>query len=134
MQAASDASGFSALIGWMAPFGGEGLPRLTFTIFWENLAIGIAGAAYIAWLSSIVAKKYAAVQYALLASLTLLVGTLGRGALGEMIEVKGYHYVFIFTALIGIVAVVLCVFEWIRETRAGAKSGVVQPDPQIAAE
>ena len=134
MQAASDAIGFSALIGWMAPFGGEGLPRLTFTIFWENLAIGIAGAAYIAWLSSIVAKKYAAVQYALLASLTLLVGTLGRGALGEMIEVKGYHYVFIFTALIGIVAVVLCVFEWIRETRAGAKSGVVQPDPQIAAE
>ncbi|MEL7691310.1 AmpG family muropeptide MFS transporter [Citromicrobium bathyomarinum] len=134
MQAASDAIGFSALIGWMAPFGGEGLPRLTFTIFWENLAIGIAGAAYIAWLSSIVAKKYAAVQYALLASLTLLVGTLGRGALGEMIEVKGYHYVFIFTALIGIVAVVLCVLEWIRETRAGAKSGVVQPDPQIAAE
>ena len=134
MQAASDAIGFSALIGWMAPFGGEGLPRLTFTIFWENLAIGIAGAAYIAWLSSIVAKKYAAVQYALLASLTLLVGTLGRGALGEMIEVKGYHYVFIFTALIGIVAGVLCVLEWIRETRAGAKSGVVQPDPQIAAE
>ena len=39
-----------------------------------------------------------------------------------------------FTALIGIVAVVLCVLEWIRETRAGAKSGVVQPDPQIAAE
>ncbi len=63
MQAASDAIGFSALIGWMAPFGSEGLARLTFTIFWENIAIGIAGAAYIAWLSSIVAKKYAAVQY-----------------------------------------------------------------------
>ena len=86
MQASSDAIGFSALIGWMAPFGSEGLARLTFTIFWENLAIGIAGAAYIAWLSSIVAKKYAAVQYALLASLTLLIGTIGRGALGQMIE------------------------------------------------
>jgi len=132
MQAASNAIGFTALIGWMAPFGSEGLARLTFTIFWENLAIGIAGAAYIAWLSSIVAKKYAAVQYALLASLTLLVGTLGRGALGEMIEDRGYYFVFIFTAVIGVVAVVLCVLEWMREARAGAKSGVVQPDPQIA--
>jgi len=129
MQAASDAIGFSALIGWMAPFGSEGLARLTFTIFWENIAIGIAGAAYIAWLSSIVAKQYAAVQYALLASLTLLIGTLGRGALGQMIEDRGYYFVFVFTALIGVVAVVLCVLEWIRETRAGAAAGVIAPDP-----
>ena len=135
MQAASDAIGFSSLIGWMAPFGSEGLARLTFTIFWENLAVGIAGSAYVAWLSSIVAKKYAAVQYALLASLTLLIGTLGRGALGEMIEDRGYHYVFIFTAMIGIVAVVLCALEWFRVTRAGANSGVVAPDPvAVAAE
>ncbi|WP_324262781.1 MFS transporter [Altererythrobacter sp. H2] len=133
MQAASDAIGFTALIAWMAPFGSEALPRLTFTIFWENVAIGIAGAAYIAWLSSIVAKQYAAVQYALLASLTLLVGTLGRGALGQMIEDRGYYYVFVFTALIGTVAVVLCIAEWIREARGGRASGVVQPDPAIAA-
>jgi PAT family beta-lactamase induction signal transducer AmpG len=92
------------------------------------LAIGIAGAAYIAWLSSIVAKKYAAVQFALLSSLTLLIGTLGRGALGQMIEDRGYYFVFIFTALIGVVAVVLCVIEWIRESRYGSHSGVVTPD------
>ena len=71
------------MAGWLAPLffvaapPSEGLAKLAFTIFWENLAIGIAGAAYIAWLSSIVAKKYAAVQFALLASLTLLIGTLG---------------------------------------------------------
>ncbi len=128
MQAASDAVGFSWLISHIAPFGSEGLPRLTFTIMWENLAIGIAGAAYVAWLSSIVSKKYAAVQYALLSSLTLLIGTLGRGALGEMIEEQGYYDVFILTTLIGFVAVVLCVVEWIREKRAGAKSGVVTPE------
>lgn len=137
MQAGSDALGFTALVNFIAGIFQmtdiDGLARLTFTIFWENLAIGIAGAAYIAWLSSIVAKQYAAVQYALLASLTLLVGTIGRGALGEMIEDRGYYYVFIFTALIGVVAVVLCIMEWIREARAGAKSGVVQPDPVIAA-
>jgi MFS transporter, PAT family, beta-lactamase induction signal transducer AmpG len=131
MQAGSDLIGFTWLIEFLAPFGSEGLPRLTFTIMWENLAIGIAGAAYIAWLSSIVAKGYSAVQYALLASLTLLVGTLGRGALGQMIEERGYYFVFIFTALIGVVAVVLCVLEWIREVRSGRAAGVVAPDPAV---
>ncbi len=129
MQWASDLVGFSALINFMAPFGSEGLPRLTFTILFENLAIGIAGAAYIAWLSSIVSKKYAAVQYALLSSLTLLVGTLGRGALGEMIQKQGYFDVFVLTTFIGMIAVVLCLAEWYRQSRAGAKSGVVTPDP-----
>ena len=134
MQAGSDAIGFTWLVNAMtsalAPLffvaapPSEGLAKLAFTIFWENFAIGIAGAAYIAWLSSIVAKKYAAVQFALLASLTLLIGTLGRGALGQMIEERGYYYVFIFTALIGVVAVVLCVLEWIREARLGRASGV----------
>lgn len=133
MQAASDAIGFSAMIGFIAPFGSEGLARLTFTIMFENLAIGIAGAAYVAWLSSIVNKKFAAVQYALLSSLTLLVGTLGRGALGEMIEDRGYYDVFIFTTAIGGLAVVLCLAEWYREKRAGRASGVVTPDHHVAA-
>lgn len=131
MQSASDAIGFSALIGFMAPFGSDALPRLTFTIMWENLAIGIAGAAYVAWLSSIVSKKYSAVQYALLSSLTLLVGTLGRGALGEMIEERGYYWVFLFTTAIGAVAVVLCIMEWIRERSSGRAAGVVTPDRKV---
>jgi PAT family beta-lactamase induction signal transducer AmpG len=131
MSAVSRATGFTWAV---EQFGGsEKLARLMITIGGENLAIGIAGAAYIAWLSSIVAKGYSAVQYALLASLTLLVGTLGRGALGEMIEQRGYHFVFIFTALIGVVAVVLCVLEWIREARAGRASGVVAPEHLQAA-
>jgi MFS transporter, PAT family, beta-lactamase induction signal transducer AmpG len=142
MQAASDAMGFTWLVNitatglaplfFVAAPPSEGLARLAFTIFWENLAIGIAGAAYIAWLSSIVAKRYAAVQFALLASLTLLIGTLGRGALGQMIEDRGYYFVFIFTALIGVIAVVLCALEWWRQARAGGASGVVQPDPALA--
>lgn len=142
MQAASDAIGFTWLVNitanglaplfFVAAPPSEGLARLAFTIFWENLAIGIAGAAYIAWLSSIVAKRYAAVQFALLASLTLLIGTLGRGALGQMIEDRGYYFVFIFTALIGVIAVALCALEWWRQARSGAASGVVQPDPALA--
>ena len=133
MQAASDAIGFSALIGFLAPFGSEALPRLAFTIMWENVAIGIAGAAYVAWLSSIVSKKYSAVQYALLSSLTLLVGTLGRGALGEMIEKQGYYDVFILTTLIGMLAVVLCVFEWIRVVRSGRSQNAPPPGSEAVA-
>ncbi|OBV11682.1 AmpG family muropeptide MFS transporter [Erythrobacter dokdonensis] len=128
MQAASDAVGFTWLIMQVPVIGSPALAKLTFTVMFENLAIGIAGAAYVAWLSSIVSKQYSAVQYALLSSLTMLVGTLGRGALGEMIEDQGYYDVFVLTTLIGLVAVALCIAEWVRQARAGRTSGVVTPE------
>jgi PAT family beta-lactamase induction signal transducer AmpG len=128
MQAASDAVGFTWAIMQVPVIGSPALAKLTFTVMFENLAIGIAGAAYIAWLSSIVSKQYSAVQYALLSSLTLLVGTLGRGALGEMIENRGYFDVFVLTTLIGFVAVALCLAEWYRQVRFGRAAGVVTPE------
>lgn len=128
MQAASDATGFTLLISTLAPFGSEALPRLTFTIMWENLAVGVAGTAFVAWLSSIVAKGYSAVQYALLSSLTMLVGTLGRGALGQMIEEQGYFYVFVLTTGIGFIAVILVLIEWWRESRGKEAAGIVAPE------
>jgi PAT family beta-lactamase induction signal transducer AmpG len=127
MSAVSNAIGFTWAIEHLG--GSEKLARLMVTIGAENFSTGIAGAAYIAWLSSIVAKGHSAVQYALLSSLTLLVGTLGRGALGQLIEERGYYTMFMFVTLIGIVAIVLCVFEWIRERRRGSAAGVVAPDP-----
>ncbi|MEO1647712.1 MAG: hypothetical protein AAFR32_02725 [Pseudomonadota bacterium] len=132
MQAVSDAVGFTWLITQVPVIGSPSLAKLTFTIMFENLAIGIAGAAYIAWLSSIVSKQFSAVQYALLSSLTLLVGTLGRGALGEMIEVRGYFDVFVLTTFIGLIAVILCLAEWYRQSRAGKDAGVVTPQAQPA--
>jgi PAT family beta-lactamase induction signal transducer AmpG len=129
MQAVSDTVGVTWLTEQLG--GTPRLARLMVTIGMENFSTGIAGAAYIAWLSSIVAKGHSAVQYALLSSLTLLVGTLGRGALGQMIEERGYYDMFIFVTLIGLVAVVLCVFEWIREARYGRAAGVVAPDPAV---
>ncbi|MEL6877798.1 MAG: MFS transporter, partial [Pseudomonadota bacterium] len=132
MQAVSDAVGFTWAISQVPGIGSPELAKLTFTIMFENLAIGIAGAAYVAWLSSIVSKEYSAVQYALLSSLTLLVGTLGRGALGEMIEDQGYFDVFVLTTLIGFVAVALCLAEWFRESRAGKAAGIVTPEAHPA--
>jgi MFS transporter, PAT family, beta-lactamase induction signal transducer AmpG len=50
----------------------------------------------------------------LMASLTMLIGTLGRGALGELIEERGFAYVFILTALLGLVAVAASIAEALR--------------------
>lgn len=128
MQAASDMVGFTWLAG---QFGADDrLSKLMLTIGMENIAVGIAGAAFVAYLSSIVAKGYSAVQYALLSSLTLLVGTLGRPALGQMIEEQGYYDVFILTTLIGLFAVVLCVIEWIRISRSGKAQNAPPPEPE----
>jgi PAT family beta-lactamase induction signal transducer AmpG len=102
---------------WLtSQFGADArLSRLLLAITGENLAGGLAGAAFVAYLSSITAKSHAAVQYALLSSLTVLIGSLGRAALGEKIDAGGYAPVFFATAAIGMVAVGLCVLEWIRQ-------------------
>jgi MFS transporter, PAT family, beta-lactamase induction signal transducer AmpG len=95
------------------------MTRLLVAISGENIASGMAGAAFIAYLSSITSKEYSAVQYALLSSLTFLVGSLGRGALGEQIEIVGYAPVFVLTAAIGGVAVLFSLLEWWRQSRYG---------------
>ena len=95
-----------------------GLPlaRLITAIFAENVAVGVASAASVAFLSSIVNKKYAATQYALLVSLTFLIGVLGRPAIGQIIETEGFAAAFIVCAWLGAVAVVLTAAEWFRQS------------------
>lgn len=132
MQAVSDAIGFSWAISQVPVIGSPSLAKLTFAILFENLAIGIAGAAFVAYLSSIVNKAFSAVQYALLSSLTMLIGTLGRGALGELIEDRGYFDVFVLTTFIGFGAAFLCAAEWYRQVRAGRAAGIVTPEAQPA--
>lgn len=97
-------------------FGADGrMARLMLAISGENLANGIAGAAYVAFLSSITSKDHSAVQYALLSSLTFLIGSLGRGALGEYIDTAGYAPMFYLVAWIGGIAVVFCTLELLRD-------------------
>lgn len=93
------------------------MARLTTAIMGENLAVGFASVVYVAYLSSIVNPRFAAVQYALLGSLTMLIGQLGRPAIGAMIETDGFAPVFVLTALLGLIPVALSVFEWMREQR-----------------
>ena len=88
--------------------------RLLIAISGENIAGGLAGAAFVAYLSSITSREFSAVQYALLSSLTFLIGSLGRAAIGEAIDQIGYAPVFRFTAMIGLIAVFFVMLEWAR--------------------
>ena len=122
---ASGAPGMDAFLGFTrldALFGGFGenqlrMARLTLAILGENLAVGFASVVYLAYLTSMINPKYAAVQAALLGSLTMLVGQLGRPWLGALIESDGFAYVFVLTAGIGLIPVALAALEWWRQSR-----------------
>jgi PAT family beta-lactamase induction signal transducer AmpG len=111
----------------------ERMVRLLLAISFENISTGIAGAAFIAYVSGIVSKKFTAVQYALLSSLTFLIGSLGRGIAGEAFDLYGYATVFRWTAAAGLFAVLFVLLEGMRvaaERRRLEREGV----PAVGAE
>lgn len=116
---AIDAVGRTVGLHWLfALFGFDPrMIRLLLAISFENISTGIAGAAFVAYLSGIVSKRYTAVQYALLSSLTFLIGSLGRGIAGEAFDLYGYATVFRWTAAAGLVAVAFVCAEWVRVSR-----------------
>jgi len=117
IDAVGHAIGLHALFGL---FGFDArMVRLLLAISFENISTGLAGAAFVAYLSGIVSRRYTAVQYALLSSLTFLIGSLGRGVAGEAFDKYGYAPVFRWTAAAGLVAVVFVLLEWARAGRDG---------------
>jgi PAT family beta-lactamase induction signal transducer AmpG len=99
----------------------ERMMRLLITIAYENVATGLAGTAFVAYVSSVVSRRFTAIQYALLSSLTFLVGTLGRGVAGEAFDHYGYGPVFRWMALAGLVSVATVLGEWVRVARREKK-------------
>ena len=111
----------NVLLGW---FGADDrMVRLLIAICYENIATGVALTAFVAYLSGIISKKFTAVQYSLLSSLTFLVGSLGRGVAGESFDKYGYALVFRWTAAAGLIAVVFVLLEWARVAAEGRRSG-----------
>ncbi len=117
-QGASNVSAFMSATGLYGLFGaaqiGEPLARLMLVIAGENIAGGFAGAAFVAYLSALSNRTFGAVQFAVFISLALLIGTLGRGALGELVEAQGYAPMFIIAAWLGVLAIVFVLIEWAR--------------------
>ncbi|MFB4203979.1 Protein AmpG [wastewater metagenome] len=88
----------------------------------ENLASGLAGTAFIAWMSSLTSEQYTATQYALFSSLMTLPGKFLSGFGGMVVDADGYVTFFLVTAALGLPAVLLTL--WLMR-----RTPATRPDP-----
>jgi PAT family beta-lactamase induction signal transducer AmpG len=88
------------LFAWLATRGHD-LTALVWVISADNLASGIASAAFIAYLSSLTNVNYSATQYALFSSMMLLAPKWLAGFSGMYVDAHGYEAFFTSTALLG---------------------------------
>ena len=94
------------LFAWLAVLGAD-LGFLIVTISADNLAGGLGGTVFIAYLSSLTNRAYSATQYALFSSLFTLPGKFVGGWSGVVVDSAGYVNFFIYAGLLGIPAVLL---------------------------
>nr|WP_152528893.1 MFS transporter [Rhodoferax saidenbachensis] len=94
-------AGSNLLFAWLAGQGHD-VTRLIFVISADNLASGIASAAFIAYLSSLTNVNYSATQYALFSSMMLLLPKFVAGYSGLYVDHFGYASFFTSTALLGV--------------------------------
>lgn len=94
------------LFAWMAQVGPD-IRLLTMTISADNLAGGLAGAVFVAYLSSLTSTAYTATQYALFSSLMTLPGKFVGGFSGVVVDSYGYVDFFLVAAAIGLPAIAL---------------------------
>ncbi len=88
---------------------GYNMPLLYLVISADNLSAGLAGAAFIAFLSSLTNISFTAVQYAIFSSLMTLLPKILGGYSGSMVEEMGYPSFFLVTAIMGIPVLLLIV-------------------------
>ena len=94
------------LFAWLAGFG-HSVPALIAVVSADNLASGIASAAFVGYLSSLTNISYSATQYALFSSLMLLLPKFVAGFSGDFVNAFGYANFFTATALLGLPVLVL---------------------------
>ena len=118
-----------ALIGPMSNLGytlmafmGLSTPMFAGVLFVENFSEGFAGAALVAYMSSLTGIGYTATQYALLSSFYALLGKFLKGFSGVAVEslqqehplMTAYALFFAGTAAVGVPALILC---WMLDRR-----------------
>ena len=89
------------LFAWLAGLGHD-LTALIAVISADNLASGIASAAFIAYLSGLTNVNYSATQYALFSSMMLLLPKFLAGFSGQYVDAFGYAHFFTATAMLGL--------------------------------
>ena len=101
---------------WLAGVG-HNLTALIVVVSADNLASGIASAAFIGYLSSLTNVSYSATQYALFSSMMLLLPKFMAGFSGDYVNAYGYANFFASTALLGLPVLVLVLFAMRAQTR-----------------
>jgi len=91
---------------WLAGVG-HSVPALIVVVSADNLASGIASAAFVGYLSSLTNVSYSATQYALFSSLMLLLPKFIAGFSGDYVNAFGYAGFFTATALLGLPVLLL---------------------------
>ena len=99
-------AGSNLLFAWLATRGHD-LAGLIAVVSADNLAGGIASAAFIAYLSSLTNVNYSATQYALFSSMMMLLPKWIAGFSGVYVDHFGYAQFFVSTALLGLPVLVL---------------------------
>lgn len=84
----------------------------------DNVANGIAGTAFIAYMSSLTNTAYTATQYALFGTLWSLPAKTIASQWGRIVDAWGYPAFFVYTAAIGLPSLVLVLWA-IRRDRPG---------------
>jgi MFS transporter, PAT family, beta-lactamase induction signal transducer AmpG len=84
-------------------------------VSFDNIGNGIAGTAFIAYMSSLTNTAYTATQYALFGTLWSLPAKSIASQWGRIVDHFGYPPFFIYTAVIAVPALVLIVW-FLRRT------------------
>ncbi|MBU0500664.1 MAG: MFS transporter [Gammaproteobacteria bacterium] len=100
---------------------GHNLPMMYLAVGFDNFEAGLAGAAFIAFISSLTSVSFTAVQYAIFSSLMTLFPKVIGGYSGTIVDGIGYPGFFTFTSLIGVPVMVLV---WI----VGKRLEIAQPN------
>lgn len=87
-----------------------GITGLMLVISADNFSAGLAGTAFIAYLSGLTNTAYTATQYALFSSLFTLPGKLMAGGSGWVVDQFGYPFFFLYTSALGIPALLLVIY------------------------
>ena len=114
------------LFAWLGTRGHD-LTALVAVVSADNLAGGIASAAFIAYLSSLTNISYSATQYALFSSMMLLLPKFVAGYSGAFVDAHGYGSFFTSTAALGVPVLVLVALASRMKARTGPADGGEPP-------
>jgi PAT family beta-lactamase induction signal transducer AmpG len=108
------------LFAWLGTRGHD-LTGLVLVVSADNLAGGIASAAFIAYLSSLTNVNYSATQYALFSSMMLLLPKFIAGYSGVYVDHFGYGSFFVGTAALGLPVLLLVALA--SRAKSGSSAG-----------